>query len=129
MIQNRLLKYIFLLFGSFMIPFFVTFLMVTITESRISGLYYFALPSIFLVHFIFSFTQVNKNWRLKIALALAAIVLSGIITFVPLYLDISFEIDRSNYWDVIIFFAIGTISAWEILFQIDKRIIISNLKV
>jgi hypothetical protein len=103
--------------------------MVTITESRISGLYYFALPSIFLVHFIFSFTQVNKNWRLKIALALAAIVLSGIITFVPLYLDISFEIDRSNYWDVIIFFAIGTISAWEILFQIDKRIIISNLKV
>lgn len=124
MIKKRLLKYVYLLIGSFLIPFFITFLIVLITENRMNGFYYFALPSIFLVHFIFTFTQVNKNWRLKIALALIAIILSGIITFIPLYLEISFKIDIYRYWDAIIFFAVGTISSWEILFQIDKRITI-----
>lgn len=129
MIKNRLIKYVFLLIGSFMIPYFISHLINMITEYRLNGLYYSILPSIILVHFIFAITQINKKLHLKALIAVAGIILTCFITYIPIYFDILLKIDKHGFYDAMVFFALGTISSWEILFQIDKRVNSLKLKV
>lgn len=122
MINKRFKKYVFLLLGSAIIPWIVTILVIVITGDRMSGLKYFAFPSILLVHLLFAFSQLNKKVLTKLGYGLIAATIATLLALIPIYFDLSLRIDDYGYWEAIIFFCLGTIGSWELLFQIDKKV-------
>lgn len=120
MIKKRALKYLFLTAISIAVPYFMTFLLILITGSRINGMSYFIFPSLILIHLIFSFTQVKSGLFKKVLFGVVAGIFSVAITWVMMSFDLSLGIDIYGYWDLIIFNAVGVIGGWELLCQIDR---------
>jgi len=123
MMKKRVFKYLFLVIISLVISFLVAMSLIIITGDRISGLKYFAVPSVFIVHVIFSLTQVEARVFRKIIYSVFAIVISSVFTLTLLFLGVDLNMDQYGFWDLIIFFIIGSIGAWECLYQIDQRIV------
>ena len=121
MIENRIPKYLILLISSLIIPFIVAMVIIVLTGDRTSGMGYFPIPAILLIHLSFAF-QIKCGRIKKASMALLAILIAAAITSIPLILNFTFNIDMYGFSSLIIFYAIGTVSAWEILFQIDARL-------
>ena len=122
MIQNRFKKYLLLLIGSIVVPYMATIVIIMITGDRISGMKYFAIPTVLLIHFTFALTQLKLTILKRILLGAIAAVISSAITLIPLYLDFKLNIDMYGFWDIIVFHTIGTIGAWELLNQLVNLI-------
>ena len=122
MIKNRAIKYLILTVVSLVTPFLVTMIIIMITGDRVSGMKNFAIPSIVLIHLIFALIQLEGIILKKIIYGIIAVIISTGITLIPIYFDIKLNIDMYGFWDLVVFFALGTIGTWEFLYQIDKKI-------
>jgi len=122
MIKNRIKKYLLLIIGSFVISFLVTIILIIITGDRISGLKYFAIPTILLINLSFAITQIELTILRKVIYGIIASIISICLILIPIYFDIKLNIDMYGFWDLIVFFSIGIIVTWECIYQIDKRI-------
>ena len=114
--------------GAIVIPFLMTMLIIIVTGDRITGMKNFAIPSIVLIHLLFSLTQLNGNILKKIVYGIIAAIISTGLTVIPIYYDIKLNIDMYGFWDLIVFFTLGTVGTWECLYQIDKKINKNNLQ-
>ncbi|MBT30259.1 MAG: hypothetical protein CMO01_11415 [Thalassobius sp.] len=128
MIQNRGIKYLMLIVGSLVIPFLVTMVIIMITGDRITGMKNFSIPSIILIHLIFSLTQLKGRILKKVIYGIFAAIISTGLIIIPMYFDIQLNIDMYGFWEVIIFFSLATIGTWECMYQIDKKINKNNLQ-
>ena len=128
MIKNRAYKYLILTVLSLVTPFLVTMVIIMISGDRISGMKNFTIPSIILIHMIFALTLLESIILKKIIFGILAVILSTGITLIPIYFDIRLNIDMYGFWDLIVFFTLGTIGTWEFLYQIDKKINKKNLQ-
>ncbi len=122
MIQNRLHKYIFLVVCCLITPLLLAMIIIIFTGDRIMGLQYFLIPSILLIHLLFSFTQLKAGIWKKVVFAFIASVLASGFCFVPLYFNIQLNLDMYGFWDLVVFFCLGSIGAWELLYQLNKKI-------
>lgn len=120
MIKNRLVKYAALLFGSILAPVIVTAIIILVTGDRISGLKYFAIPSVLIVHLAFGYTQLKKSKVARLFIGAAAGLISCALASFPLLLGWTIGSDKYGYWDVVLFFAVGTIGSWKLIYHIDK---------
>lgn len=114
--------------GAIVIPFLVTMIIIIVTGDRIAGMKNFAIPSIVLIHLLFSLTQLNGKVLKKILYGIIASIISTGLTSLPIYFNIRLNIDMYGFWDLIVFFTLGTIVTWECLYQIDKKMNKNNLQ-
>jgi len=75
-----------------------------------------------IIHLTFALTLSEFNKGKKVVLGIIATILATGITSIPLVFGLELHLDMYGYWDLIIFYAIGTIGAWELLHQITRRI-------
>lgn len=122
MINNRVKKYTALAILSLLLPFVITGIIIMITGDRTDGMSNFLIPSILIIHLVFSLTQIKKKLIIKLLYTL----ISSLFTFGFLYMfihyDINLNIDMYGFWDLVVFLIVSNICSWEILNQIDKRI-------
>ncbi|GAB5465692.1 MAG: hypothetical protein Kapaf2KO_11280 [Candidatus Kapaibacteriales bacterium] len=128
MIQNRAIKYLILVIGAIVIPFLMTMVIIIVTGDRIAGIKNFAIPSIVLIHLLFSLTQLNGKVIKKVVYGIIAAIISTGLTVIPIYYDIKLNIDIYGFLDLVIFFTLGTVGTWECLYQIDRKINKNNLQ-
>ncbi|WP_340202516.1 hypothetical protein [Ascidiimonas sp. W6] len=114
--------------GAIVIPFLLTMIIIMVSGDRITGMKNFAIPSIVLIHLSFSLTQLRGTVLKKIIYGIIAAIISTAVTIIPIYFDVQLNIDNYGFWDLIVFFALGTIGTWECLYQIDKKINKNNLQ-
>ena len=120
MIRDRLIKYLILLSVSVLIPFIFTVMIIWMTDDRIRGMKYFIVPSILIIHLSFALTQLHAKKMKRVFLGFLAAIIAIAIIAIPVFLDLRLNVDMYGYWDIIIFFAVGTIGAWELIYQVDR---------
>lgn len=122
MINNRLKQYTILGLLSILSPHIITFLIIIITGDRTEGMSYFLIPSILIIHLVFSLTQIKKKLIIKLLYTLISSLLTFGLLYVTIYYDINLNIDMYGFWDLVVFLLISNIISWEILNQVDKGI-------
>ena len=122
MINNRLKQYTILGLLSILSPHIITFLIIIITGDRTEGMSYFLIPSILIIHLVFSLTQIKKKLIIKLLYTLISSLFTFGFLYVTIYYDINLNIDMYGFWDLVVFLLISNIISWEILNQVDKGI-------
>jgi hypothetical protein len=83
----------------------------------------FAAPLILAIHLVFAVLQLTKIAMFKRALYGLVVGFSVIsISIVPFILDIRLDSYIKDFWDLVFYYAVGTVISWEIVFQINQLI-------
>ena len=122
MINNRLKQYSILGLLSLLSPYIITIIIIIITGDRTEGMSYFLIPSILIIHLVFSLTQIKKKLIIKLLYTLISSLFTFGFLYVTIYYDINLNIDMYGFWDLVVFLLISNIISWEILNQVDKGI-------
>jgi len=123
MIKKSIVRYIFLLISCVLIPFITCIIIILITGDRISGLKYFVIPSILLIHFIFAQKNLELNFVKKVVVSFISSILMIGLTFGLISTGIRFDFFGYNgFWEIILFIAISSITTRELIYQINKGI-------
>ncbi len=120
MITNRILKYIGLFLISVLEFLMMTFILILFSGDRMFGLKFFVIPSISFIHLAFAVTQVKATWWKKVGFGFLAGGISVIIGGIPLYFGVDLGLDLYGYWNIILFFSLATVVAWELIYQVER---------
>ncbi|KOY84811.1 hypothetical protein AD998_00390 [bacterium 336/3] len=100
-------------------PFILTMLLVIVTEHRELGMSVAVIPSVMLVHFIFSgiFLQTTRLVKFITSILTTLFAIIGLKYLLPLGI-IHHLFDIYGFWDIVIIHLVIAIIIWEIAYQL-----------
>lgn len=126
-LRQRLLFYAILAGLCCIVPVIMTMLFIMVAEDRERGMAIAVIPSVVIVHFIFStvFLQTNRLIKFTIPILTAFIAIIGLKYILPLRI-IHHLFDMYGFWDIAITHLLTTIIIWEITYQALTKLVRPN---
>jgi hypothetical protein len=126
-LRQRLLFYAILAGLCCIVPVIMTMLFIMVAEDRERGMAIAVIPSVVIVHLIFStvFLQTNRLIKFTIPILTAFIAIIGLKYILPLRI-IHHLFDMYGFWDIAITHLLTTIIIWEITYQALTKLVRPN---
>lgn len=121
--KQRLWFYLILAVLCCIVPVITTMVLIMVTADRELGMSIAIIPSVVIVHFIFStiFLQTNRLIKFTVPILTAFIAIIGLKYLLPLGI-IHHLFDLYGFWDIAITHLLTTIIIWEITYQVMVKI-------
>ena len=122
-LKTRIINYLLLGLLCIFIPYLITVIIIIITSDREAGMYLFVIPSVIIIHYIFSIWFIKPKKILKYIIP----IFTSFISIVSLKYLLPFRIIDTNfdiygYWDIVLTHYISAIIIWELFLQILNRL-------
>lgn len=126
-LRQRLIFYVLLAGLCCIVPFVTTMILIMVTGDRELGMSIAVIPSVVIVHFIFStiFLQTGRLIKFTIPILTSFFAIVGLKYILPLRI-IHHLFDIYGFWDIAITHLATTIIIWEITYHSLTKLVRQN---
>ena len=122
-LRNRILKYGLFILGSLVIPFIMTWLIISITGDREEGMGYGFTTPFLLLNLIFAFFIIKSNVFVRLIAGLIVTVITlGFMWIIMSSKILDSKQDMYGIWSTLFTYIVTSVTTWEYTYRIIEKI-------